>query len=205
MAELLNAGPATLRRSPLAHLEDRMREAAVSGERTVSLREWPFVTMLSVRVEPGSPAFDRIGESLGAPLPQVCGDTSEHGPHTALWLGPDEWLVISQRDAGPLVSSLLGALGDDRGSVVDVSANRTVVELSGSFAREVLEKGCPVDLHPRAFRPGKAVTTTVGPVPVVLWQLADHSYRLLPRSSFADYLARWLLDAMREYDGPEVP
>jgi heterotetrameric sarcosine oxidase gamma subunit len=205
MAELLKAGPATLRRSPLAHLDDRMRQAAVSGKRAVTLREWPFLTMVSLRVDPGSAAFVRIGQTLGAALPQVCGETSSSGPHAALWLGPDEWLVVSQDDAGALVSSLLVALGEDRGCVVDVSANRTILELSGPSAREVLEKGCPVDLHARSFGPGRAVATTVGPVPLVLWQGAALTYRLLPRSSFADYLARWLLDAMSEYDGPEVP
>jgi heterotetrameric sarcosine oxidase gamma subunit len=89
---------------------------------------------------------------------------------------------------------------------VDVSANRTTLELSGPAARQVLEKGCPLDLHPRAFGPGRAVSTTVGPVAVLLWQVDDvPTYRLFPRSSFADYLARWLIDAMSEYRGPEMP
>jgi heterotetrameric sarcosine oxidase gamma subunit len=69
----------------------------------------------------------------------------------------------------------------------------------------VLEKGCPADLHPRSFGPGQAVTTTVGPVALVLWQVGRTSYRLIPRSSFADYLARWLLDAIQEYGATEVP
>ncbi|MDT7786838.1 MAG: sarcosine oxidase, subunit gamma, partial [Pseudonocardiales bacterium] len=53
--------------------------------------------------------------------------------------------------------------------------------------------------HPREFGPGNAVSTTVGPVPVLLWQVEAETYRLFPRSSFADYLARWLMDAMTEY------
>ncbi|WP_405733731.1 hypothetical protein OG607_38120 [Streptomyces sp. NBC_01537] len=73
---------------------------------------------------------------------------------------------------------------------MDVSANRTTLELSGPAARQVLEKGCPLNLHPRAFGPGQAVSTTVGPVAVLLWQVDDvPTYRLFPRSSFADYPA----------------
>jgi sarcosine oxidase subunit gamma len=49
------------------------------------------------------------------------------------------------------------------------------------------------------------VATTLGPVQVLLWQTAEQVYRLLPRASFADYTARWLLDAMTEYAAPEVP
>lgn len=195
----------TLRRSPLHHLTDRLAASAVPGERAVSVRQVPFPAMVSLRVSPGSPAAARIGEVLGAPLPGTCGKVATLGAHSALWLGPDEWLVVSTAEAGPLTAKLTAALGEDPGSVVDVSANRTMLELAGPAARETLEKGCPVDLHPRSFAPGSAVATTLGPVPLVLWQTGGTTYRLLPRSSFADYVARWLLDATTEYAGPEVP
>jgi sarcosine oxidase subunit gamma len=205
MAEPITAGPVALRTSPLSHLEERMRAAAVLGSRGVTLAELPFLTMVNVRVDPASEAADRIGRALGAPLPRRCGDTATHGDRTAVWQGPDEWLVLSRADAGTVTAELREALRGAPGSVVDVSANRTTLELSGPSAREVLEKGCPLDLHPRAFGPGSAVSTTVGPIAVLLWQTDDApTYRLLPRSSFADYLARWLMDAMSEYGGPRV-
>lgn len=57
-----------------------------------------------------------------------------------------------------------------------------------------------LDLHPRSFGPGRACSTLWGPVPLILWQAGDTpSYRLLPRSSYADHTVRWLLDAMAEY------
>ncbi|MFG2132787.1 sarcosine oxidase subunit gamma [Streptomyces sp. NPDC048751] len=200
------AGPVALRTSPLAHLDERMRAAAVTGARGVTLAERPFLTMVNLRVDPASGAAARVEKTLGAPLPRRCGNTAESGVHTVAWLGPDEWLVLSQADAPAVVAELREALGGDPGSVVDVSANRTTLELSGPAARQVLEKGCPLDLHPRSFAPGEAVSTTVGPVAVLLWQVDDApTYRLFPRSSFADYLARWLIDAMSEYRGPEVP
>ncbi|BBJ45473.1 sarcosine oxidase subunit gamma [Streptomyces antimycoticus] len=202
------AGPVALRTSPLAHLVERMRTATVTGPRGVTLTEWPFSTMVNLRVDPASAAAVRIEKSLGAPLPRQCGHTTASGSHTVLWLGPDEWLVLSPADgvdATAVVAELRAALGADPRSVVDVSANRTTLELSGPAARQVLEKGCPLDLHPRAFGPGHAVSTTVGPVAVLLWQVdGAPTYRLFPRSSFADYLARWLIDAMSEYRGPEL-
>lgn len=206
MAELIDAGPVALRGSPLAHLEERLRAATVTGARGVTLAESPFLTMVNLRVDPASEAAGRIEKTLRAPLPRQCGDTTASGPRTVLWLGPDEWLLLSQADETAGAAELREALGDAPGSVVDVSAHRTTLELSGPAARQVLEKGCPLDLHPRAFGPGQAVPTTVGPVPVLLWQVdGEPTYRLLPRSSFADYLARWLIDAMGEYRGPEVP
>lgn len=199
-------GPVALRTRPLAHLVERMHTATVTGPRGVTLTEWPFSTMVNLRVDPASEAADRIEKTLAAPLPRQCGHTTASDSHTVLWLGPDEWLVLSQPDGTAVAAELRAALGADPGSVVDVSANRTTLELSGPAARQVLEKGCPLDLHPRAFGPGHAVSTTVGPVAALLWQVDDvPAYRLFPRSSFADYLARWLIDAMSEYRGPELP
>ena len=205
MADLLQTGPEDLRRSPVDHLDDRFREDAVAGERAVALREVRFLAMVSLRVDPRSPAFSRLAHRLGTELPHVCGEVASAGRHSVLWLGPDEWLVVSEWDPGALVAELREALAGDHGSVIDVSANRTTLELTGPAARETLEKGCPVDLHPRSFRPGTAVATTLGRVPVLLWQTGATTYRVLPRSSFADYVARWLLDATTEFASPQVP
>ncbi|MHC5905948.1 sarcosine oxidase subunit gamma [Streptomyces sp. S6] len=190
--------------SPLAHLKERMSAAAVAGPRGVGLAELPFLTMVNVRVRPSSEAAARIEKTLGTPLPRQCGRTTTAGVHTATWAGPDEWLVVSTAEPADLTTELKEALGADPGSVVDVSANRTTLELTGPSARAVLEKGCPLDLHPRVFTPGRALSTTVGPVPVLLWQTGETAYRLFPRASFADYLGRWLIDAMTEFAGPEV-
>ncbi len=193
-----------LRESPLAHLHEELES---NGHTAVRVGERPFRTMVSLRVEPGGAAYDRIAQVLGFALPTSCGETASGDGHAALWLGPDEWLVVAQETApayDPLVDALTEALGAERGAVVDVSANRTILELSGEKARAVLEKGCPVDLHDRAFTAGRAVTTVVGPIAVLLWRVEATTYRILPRSSFADYLARWLLDAMAEYVEPAV-
>jgi sarcosine oxidase subunit gamma len=116
-----------------------------------------------------------------------------------LWQGPDEWLVVSQMSPDALVAELQLSVAGAHAAIVDVSANRTVLELRGAAACAVLQKGCPLDLHPRAFAPGRAVSTTLARIPLILWQVGPDSYRLLPRSSFADYVARWLLDATQEF------
>ena len=196
----LTQGSTGLRRSPLAHLSDRLTATSRLGA-AVALAETAYTGMVSLRVDPVSPAAARVASVLGAGLPAACGEVTGSGPHHALWLGPDEWLVVTTTDAVALADQLAAAVGEDPGLALDVSANRTLLELSGPRARAVLEKGCPVDLHPRAFGPGRAVSTTLARVPVLVWQSGQSSYRLLPRSSFADYVARWLLDAMLEFTG----
>ncbi|WP_203336769.1 sarcosine oxidase subunit gamma [Nocardioides limicola] len=187
------------RRSPLAGLAREFMEKAVTGRRHVRLSEWRFTTMVSLRVDPGTDAAAALAQVLGTALPRVVGEVSSRGQHHVIWQGPDEWLVVSEESPDTLVPALAASVLDAHAAVVDVSANRTVLEVQGAAARAVLQKGCPLDLHPRAFGPGKAVTTTLARVPVLLWQVGPHGYRLLPRSSFADYVARWLLDATEEF------
>ena len=191
-----------LRRSPLHDMAAELREGAGPWERAVRLSEWPFLAMVSIRVEPGSDTARRIEGVLGAGLPQKCGDVTGEGADSVLWLGPDEWLVVSQAEPASLTASLQSAAADGRAQVVDVSANRTVVEVSGRAAREVLEKGCPTDLHPRAFADHTAITTSLARVPVLLWKIDAHTFRVMPRASLTQYVAAWLLDASVEFASP---
>jgi sarcosine oxidase subunit gamma len=191
--------------SPAAHLAEQFAAAKVTGARAVRIKEVAFLTMVGVRSAPGSAATARIETRLGAPLPDACGSVTTGDEVSVLWLSPDEFLVVGDEQPAQLTSRLVEALGDEPGSVIDLSANRTTFELAGPSARAVLEKGCPLDLHPRTFEVGTAYLTLIGSVPVVLWKVADQSYRILPRSSFADFLGRWLLDAMAEFKAPELP
>lgn len=206
MAELVLEKQAPEARSPLAHLKAALAEGSVTGTRGVSLREIAFLTMISVRVKLETPPASRLADVLGTPLPASCGQVSAGPGRQVLWLGPDEFLVIGEDDADRLTAQLIEALGESPGLVVDLSANRTTLELSGPSARAVLEKGCMVDLHPRAFGVGSVVMTQLGAVAVIVWQTdVTPTYRILPRASFAEYTARWLLDAMAEFAEPAVP
>lgn len=196
-----------IRRSPASHLAPALETGSVPGK--VILAEGPFQTMAGVRVDPRSEEGARIAAVTGG-LPARCGEVGGTGQVSVLWLGPAEFLVVAPEQAhdslgGDLIRALTGALGGAPGQVVDLSANRTTFELSGPRARAVLEKGCALDLHPRSFTPGTALNTEVGNIPVVLQKTGEESFRLFPRASFADFLGRWLLDAMREYASPEVP
>ncbi len=194
------------RRSPAHDLAGEM--AAGSGEQ-VRLREIPFLTQIGLRVLPGTPAGDALEAALGTPLPrrvgEVTGTPDGTGDLAVLWLSPDEFLLVGPDEAVSGVGTaacagrLADALGAEPGQVVDVSANRTTLELSGPRARTVLDKSCHLDLHPREFPVGRAVLTLLEKTPVVVWRTGEDAWRVMPRASFATHVVRWLLDGMREY------
>jgi sarcosine oxidase, subunit gamma len=193
--------------SPAAQLRAAFDAGSVRG--AVELGEVAFLTMVGLRVDRNSDAGQRVASVTGG-LPATSGGVTGTGDTSVLWLGPEEFLVVAPTEAheslgGDLIQALREALADGEGQVVDLSANRTTFELTGPRARAVLEKGCALDLHPRALLAGTALSTEIGNIPVVLWKTGEESFRIFPRASFADFLGRWLLDAMREYASPEVP
>lgn len=201
--------PASLgfRRSPGADLAERL---LTGSKASVRLREVPFATHLAVRASSES-AVAAVTTALGVGLPDRVGavTTGERGPGRpvqVVWLGPDEWLAVLGDEAvtgesgSELVSAVEKALAGERGQVVDVSANRATLELSGPHARTVLDKVVHLDLHPREFPVGRAVSTLLEAIPVVLWRTGEDTWLLLPRSSFTEFVVGWLLDGMREFD-----
>ena len=131
---------------------------------TAVLRELRIEAQVSVRGEPPVAPNTVVGD--------------------AIWLGPDEWLVLGGREEDYA----------DMPAAVDVSANRVCLELSGEGAADVLARGCALDLHPSVFPPGRCAQTLVARAQVILWRTED-AFRLLVRPSFADYLRAWLRDA----------
>ena len=131
---------------------------------TAVLREVELHAQVSVRGEPPVAPNTVVGD--------------------AIWLGPDEWLVLGGREED--YAELPAA--------VDVSANRVCLELSGDGAADVLARACAIDLHPSVFPPGRCAQTLVARAQVILWRTED-AFRLLVRPSFADYLRAWLRDA----------
>jgi len=172
------------------------------------LAEVPYLAMVNLRVDPAGPVAGRIAALLGVELPTEPNTAVSSPAWSVLWLGPGEWLVLGPDGAAPdLVELLRGLLAGQRGSAVDLSANRTTIELTGPSAREVLEQGCPLDLHPRVFGPGRCVQTMLARAQGVIWRPSEYGadrgtgevFRLLVRGSFAGYLAAWLTDAAGEY------
>ncbi|MCX2730217.1 sarcosine oxidase subunit gamma [Saccharopolyspora sp. NFXS83] len=186
--------------SPLTSRADLLDRHSVPG--AVRISEIPFRAQIGLRMDPKGAAAERIGTAIGAMPPNLPGTAVRAGELLALWLGPDEWLLVGGEGAAESVQDTLAtALAEDHGSVVDLSANRTILEVSGPKAREVLNKGCALDLHPRVFGADRCAQTLLARAGVILVcrDAEQPSFWLLVRSSFARYVADWLIDASAEY------
>jgi sarcosine oxidase, subunit gamma len=192
MAELLRTHPLEAWMTSFGDLPDGVR---VTPE--------PFVAMADVRL--GTIRAD-TSAGLGVDLPTVPNTWLPTDAGRAIWLGPDEWLLSSARETPEeLEARLRAALAPLGGAAVDVSAQRIGLRLTGGRVRDVLARGCALDLHPRVFGRGTCAQTTLGLAGVVLLAHSDDGddYGVLVRSSVAGYLAAWLLDVALEFTTPD--
>lgn len=179
--------PAGFHRDPLA---GRTADLAAVAERTgarVTAEHLPFLAQVALRLDPG------LAPRAPFPLPTDPDTAWEEGSRAVLWLGPDEWLVLGPPHEGAaIVAELERALDGAHRSVIDVSANRVAIELGGPDRFALLASGCSLDLHPRAWRPGRCAQSLFAKAQVILHERADTT-GLLVRPSFADYVVDRLL------------
>ena len=207
-----------LRQSPLAHLGlaartdgERPGGERPGGERTVAgivmseLRHRGIVTLRGKADDAGFAAAAK--KALGFALPTAACTSAGKGEVTALWQGPDEWWIVTADDGGEMADRLRKALDGQHAAITEVGESRCCIRVAGPHARDLLAKGCPLDLHPRVFGAGRCAGSLLAKAGVTLHQVSDGAtddaggpaFDIYVLRSFADYLWRWLEDAAQEY------
>ena len=119
-------------------------------------------------------------------------------------MGPGQWLAVSETLGNETLARDLAQRLKGLASISDQSGGRTVLRISGPRARDVLAKGLPIDLDPRAFPLGSAATSTISLMGVQLWQTGDpQSYDIAIFRSVSQSFWRWLTASAAEF-GYEV-
>lgn len=171
----------------MADLTQALRRTALDrfhgGSGTVRLTPAPVASRISLRARAEDVAA--LSAALGVALP-TRPKTSSISPagRMALWLGPDEWLVIDDKAGGLMEAcAASGALH----SATDVSHRNTAIVVSGPGAAAAINAGCPLDLSLKVFPVGACARTLLGKIEVVLLRLSDDTFRVECWRSFASY------------------
>jgi sarcosine oxidase, subunit gamma len=168
---------------------------------TVAIRELPGLPAIDLRVAPGTSTQAAVAEALGMDLPGKPGQTrvvsvSGGGEAYALCLGPDWWLIVGFEEVEQKLALLKG---NYHFSVVDVSGQRTTIELEGPNVREVLAHLWDQDLREKRFPVASVSQGLMAKAPVIVYYIAPFRYRVMVRSSFALHLWKALVDAAEEW------
>ncbi len=166
------------------------------------IAETPFLGYLNLRGKTSSMTFvAAVLKVLGAEPPTVANTMVESGDYRIYWLSPDEWLVITPTgQAAKVRDELQAELKDVFSSVVDNSSGLTLLKITGENAGKLLNRDCPLDLHPREFKPGQCAQTRLAKAGMTIAPLHDGTgFEIIIRRSFADYIGLWMQDACVEF------
>ena len=188
-----------LRRHGLEFLLDAPRESrAAEPAVTVTIRG--DLGHINLRGRASDDGFLQVVErELGQALP-VEPNTFSAGEHRVCWLGPDEWLLVTPvAGAADLAQRLDSALSSSHAAVNDISGGQVALLLEGPGCRDLLARGCTLDLHPRVFQVGDCAQSGLAKANVCIALVDDTpAFMVVVRRSFSDYLCRWLAHARRD-------
>ena len=146
----------------------------------------------------GPQVMTAAGNALGLNISEVACRAAVNGTQAAaLWLGPDEQLLIAPESA-ELAATLTPALRDLPHSLVDVSHRQIALEVSGTHAADILNAGCPLDLDLSAFPVGMCTRTVFAKAEIVLWRTSTDVFHVEVWRSFASYVTEFLAEVARE-------
>ncbi|SDO17235.1 sarcosine oxidase subunit gamma [Phyllobacterium sp. OV277] len=168
-------------------------QTGYAGVGSVSVVLADNATRVSLRARPDAVAA--LSKAIGLTLPVKPKTTSTQGTRTALWIGPDEWLIIDA-DGSALVADLAKVKGLH--SAVDVSHRNVGIIVSGKGADAVVNGGCPQDLSLRAFPVGAASRTVLGKIEIVLLRTEENTFRVECWRSFSGYAYSFLQESARD-------
>ncbi len=180
------------RLSALADLATALPAAAGQG---ISLQQQQSLVMLNLRGVADSAFCDAVHSAYNCELPTAPNSSSMCPYGSILKLGPNEWLLVnSARAYWSEMMTIPGA------TLTDVSHARIAVQIDGDKSREMLAKGCAIDLHPRQFPAGTCVQTSIAKIGVILHRPQnDDSFMLYAARSYAGSFWHWLTSAANEY------
>jgi sarcosine oxidase subunit gamma len=182
-----------LRRHALTAVYRERRFGREPDAPAVTLTVRPRVNILSLRGRAGDAQFvAAAGHTCGAALPLVTGSSVPAGAGHLLALSPTEWWLVTNSAPAVEASTV---------RTVDLSEGRTVIRLAGPRAREVLAKGCGLDLHPRAFAAGRCAQTPIAHIGMLLHRVDDGAWDLYVPRSYARHFWEWLTEAAAEFGG----
>jgi sarcosine oxidase subunit gamma len=131
-------------------------------------------------------------------LPEIACRANAREGRAALWLGPDEHLLLGPPgDREALTAGLESALAGLAHSLVEVSQRQVAARVSGPRVSTILNTGCPLNLDPAAFPQGMCTRTLLGKAEIVIWRTGAEAFHLEVWRSFSNYVLAWLREAER--------
>ena len=143
-----------------------------------------------------------IGKNLNMILPTEANTSTTGETLTALWLSPDEWMLISnetiskETNTYEIEDNLINNISKaNLGAVTDVSDQFVMINIKGSKVFDLFATGSPFNFNEFKNKKGSVVQTILSHIDVVIHLTEINNVNLLVRRSFSEHLYSWLNDS----------
>ena len=131
---------------------------------------------------------------LGLSFPKNPNTSTNSDNQTLLWLGPDEWLLLTDYvRAQDTTTALKNCIASHPGAVIDVSDNRVCLSLKGPHSQDILQSGTAINIP--LLNTNDVVQTRFAKTQMIIHCLKPFSYQLFVRTSFKAYTEAFLKNA----------
>ena len=171
---------------------------------SISMREISERGMIDLRGLSTDKKFMSAAKSvLGLDLPKAPRTSASWGDVKALWLSPDQWLILCTRSkCSELLADLQKALGKTHSLAVDVSDMRTIIRIEGDSVRETLMKGSSLDLISADYKAGTVRRMRYAEIAALLHIVEENVIDIYVFRSYANYAWDFIAKSARK--GAEV-
>jgi sarcosine oxidase subunit gamma len=146
--------------------------------------------------------FTAVGKHLDMILPTEANTSSSSSKLTAIWLSPDEWMVVSNElikkntNSYDLEESLYNSISKTNlGAVIDVTDQFVMLELKGSKIYELFSSGSPYNFNDFRKKKGSTTQTLLNNIDVIIQNRGENLVNLFVRRSFSEHLFSWINDS----------
>ena len=167
----------------------------------VSIKEISPVIKINVRGKKRE-FLTNIGKNLNMILPTEANTSSTSDKLTAIWLSPDEWMIVSNELANKdinkydLYEVLFNSISKTNlGAVIDVTDQFVQLELKGENIYEIFSAGSPFNFNEFKEKKGSTTQTVLNHIDVILHHKDENIVNLFVRRSFAEHLYSWIEDS----------
>ena len=143
-----------------------------------------------------------IGKNINMILPIEANTSSSSNNYTAIWLSPDEWMIVSNNTVNKenndyeIEELLFNKISTTNlGSVTDVTDQLVTINLSGEKVFDLLSTGCSFDFNDFKTRKGASTQTLLAQIDVIIHHKEINSVNLFVRRSFSEHLMSWINDS----------
>ena len=143
-----------------------------------------------------------VGKNLNIILPTEANTSTTSDKLTAIWLSPDEWMIVSNELASKdtnkyeLYDMLFNSISKiNLGAVIDVTDQFVQLELKGKNIYEIFSAGCPFNFNEFKEKKGSTAQTVLNHIDVILHHKEENIVNLFVRRSFAQHLWDWIEDS----------